>query len=262
MSDENITFSFGRNWHDYVATVADREAESARQDIEFWLGSGRVEGRTVLDIGSGSGLHSLAFLNMKASRVRSFDADPYSVQSTRSLWEKAGSPEAWTVGDGSILDDAFLEALGHYDIVYSWGVLHHTGAMWQAVGNAAALVRPGGQFFISLYASGPRYEADLALKRKYNAASETGKRMMEWRWIANVMLGRLLRGRNPFAWNEKYVRGMNVFHDLRDWLGGLPYEVASEDEVVVFLRKRGFVLERIRVNGEGSCNIYVFSVPA
>ena len=54
---------------------------------------------------------------------------------------------------------------------------------------------------------------------------------------------------------------MNVYHDLIDWLGGLPYEVAGEDEVVVFCRKMNFILERIKVICEGACNIYVFSLP-
>lgn len=85
---------------------------------------------------------------------------------------------------------------------------------------------------------------------------------MEWRWIANIMFARLIHFQNPLSWNERRERGMNVYHDLIDWLGGLPYEVAGEDETVIFFRKRGFILERIKVNGEGSCNIYVFSLPA
>lgn len=261
MSNNDITFSFGKNWSDYLTTVAAAEMEGARRDLEHWLGPDWVEGRTVLDIGSGSGIHSLGFLTLKARSVRSFDYDPNSVSATRSLWEKAGRPAHWVVSEGSVLDEAFLGTLGAFDLVYSWGVLHHTGAMWKALENAARRVKPGGKLFISLYASGPRYAADLALKQRYNAASALGKRMLEYRWIANLMLGRLLRGRNPFAWNEKRERGMNVYHDLIDWLGGLPYEVAGDDETLCFFRTRGFVLERIRVAGEGGCSIFVFGLP-
>lgn len=262
MKNEKITFSFGQNWSDYVTTVTKREIESARKDLEEWIGPSGVEGRTVLDIGSGSGIHSLSFLSMGACSVRSFDVDPFSVRATRTLWEKTGKPAAWTVSEGSVLDPSFLKTLGRFDLVYSWGVLHHTGAIWEALNNASTLVKPGGRLFISLYASGPKYESDLDLKRNYNAASPLGKRLMEWRWIANLMFIRLVHFRNPFAWNEQRERGMNVYHDLIDWLGGLPYEVTGEDETIVFFRKRRFVLERIKVNGERSCNIYVFSRPA
>jgi 2-polyprenyl-6-hydroxyphenyl methylase/3-demethylubiquinone-9 3-methyltransferase len=261
MTEDIITFSFGQNWSDYLATVAAQELEAARTDLAEWLGSANIERRTVLDIGSGSGIHALSFLTMDASSVRSFDIDPLSVLATRTLWERAGKPAQWTISQGSVLESSFMETLGQFDIVYSWGVLHHTGAMWEALRNTCERVKPGGILFISLYAKGPRYAADLALKQKYNSASPLGKRLMEYRWIANLMYGRLLNFQNPFKWNEKKERGMNVYHDLIDWLGGLPYEVAGEDEVVVFCRKMNFILERIKVKCEGACNIYVFSLP-
>jgi SAM-dependent methyltransferase len=145
--------------------------------------------------------------------------------------------------------------------VYSWGVLHHTGAMWEAVENATRLLAPGGILWISLYKKGPRYEKDLALKKRYNAASELGKRWLIGRRVLRFMLRRLKRFQNPLAWNEKKRRGMTRYHDIVDWLGGLPYETATEDEVVRFMRKRGLILERIDAHKEGGCSSYVFSLP-
>jgi SAM-dependent methyltransferase len=260
MRDDSITFSFGENWSDFVTGVNAEIMEGARQDLEAWLDKEDVEGKTVLDIGSGSGIHSSALLALGASRLRSFDYDPHSVSATTKMYESAGKPDNWEISEGSVLDKEFVSSLGSYDLVYSWGVLHHTGSMWEAIENAITCVKPGGKFFIALYAAGPRFEADLALKQKYNAASPRGKRMMEYRWIANLMHQRLMAFKNPFAWNEKRIRGMNVYHDLVDWLGGLPYEVASEDETVVFCRKRNLVLDRIKVYGEGACNIFLFTM--
>ena len=257
---EEVTFSFGENWKDFVGTVSDQEIRGATRDIEDWLGTGFVSGKTVVDVGSGSGLHSLAFQSLGARQVLSFDADANSVEATRRLWEKAGKPSNWTVSQGSILDPDLVGTLGRFDIVYSWGVLHHTGAMWQAVENCFPLVAPGGKLWLSLYAKGPRYAKDLALKRRYNAASSLGKRWMVYTWIGRHVLGRLKGLQNPFAWSKN--RGMNMYHDVVDWLGGLPYEVASEDEVVTQARQNGFVLERVLVKSEGSCNIYVFNAPA
>jgi len=164
------------------------------------------------------------------------------------------------VGEGSILDDAWVRSLGRFDLVYSWGVLHHTGAMWRAVDAAATLVEPSGKLWIALYTKGPQYPADLALKQRYNRSSALGKRMIEARWIARLMYGEARRLRNPLGWNKTTTRGMNTYVDLVDWLGGLPYEVASPDEVVVRLRPRGFIADRVVTLGEGGCSSYVFTL--
>ena len=193
--------------------------------------------------------------------MHSVDYDPQSVACARELKRRyfPDDPD-WTLQEGSVLDVDFLRGLGTYNIVYSWGVLHHTGAMWDAIGNCAKLVAPGGLLWISLYAKGSRYRKDLALKKKFNASSSIGKRWMIAQRIFKFMLSRSRHLKNPFDWNQKVGRGMNIYHDIVDWLGGLPYETASEDEVVRFARQRGFILERIRAVAEGGCSVYVFSL--
>jgi 2-polyprenyl-6-hydroxyphenyl methylase/3-demethylubiquinone-9 3-methyltransferase len=261
LNSEQITFSFGKNWRDFVEQVTDEDVTLAMEDICQWLGEEVIRGRRVIDVGSGSGIHSLSFHKLGAESVHSFDYDPLSVESTRKLWLDAGSPSNWVVEQGSVLDSDYVRMLGQFDIVYSWGELHHTGAMWDAIKNCAGLVGPGGMLWISLYEKGPRYSQDLALKKRFNAASAMGKRLMIAQRILRSMLIRVKQGKNPFSWNQKVRRGMNVYHDIVDWLGGLPYEVASEDEVVIFARRLGFILERILVAPEGGCSKYVFSLP-
>ncbi len=72
------------------------------------------------------------------------------------------------------------------------------------------------------------------------------------------MIKRLLSGKNPFSWNEIKERGMDVYHDIIDWLGGLPYEVASPEEVINFCESRNFKLLKIERRGEGANSIYLF----
>lgn len=259
METEKITFQFGKNWESFLKTISEDQIRSALQDIEQWIGKENIAGKTVLDIGCGSGIHSLAFYMLGAKSIDSFDYDPFSVKTTKSLWEKYNKPANWNVFQGSILDSELIKRLNSYDIVYSWGVLHHTGEMWKAIDNAASLVKKGSYFWISIYAKGPNYLKQLHLKRKYNAASSIGKTWLEYNYIFKLMGWRLIHLKNPFNWNEKITRGMDTYHDIIDWLGGLPYEVASEDEIVQFCANRGFILKRIKVLGEGGCNIYVFS---
>lgn len=256
---DRITFSFGRNWMSFVKDSTQEAVRLADEDIRRWLGPAGAAGKRVLDIGCGSGIHSLCFFLQGAEELHSFDLDPHSVEATRILWAQAGKPPAWEVFHGSVLDRGFLASLGwaSFDLVYAWGVLHHTGAMWEALANACDMVCPGGQLWVALYVKTPEYPQQLALKQRYNRATWLGKKWMVWRWIARLMWERYKNGQNPFAWNQRRMRGMDVYHDIIDWLGGLPYEVASEEEVVGFCTPRGFLLQRIQT-GEAN-NIYLFS---
>lgn len=261
MDKDSITFSFGANWRSFVDTVSEASIQGARADIQHWLGSDFVRGKTVLDIGCGSGIHSLVFHLEGAKEIVSLDADPLSVEATNVLHNKAGQPAHWKVMHGSVLDRPFVERLGTFDLVYSWGVLHHTGAMWEAINNSCLPVKRGGLYWIAIYVKGPNYERDLALKRRYNQASRFGKKIMVARWVARLMRDRFRCRHNPLKWNQKNARGMDTHHDIIDWLGGLPYEVASDQEIIAFCQQRGLALSKVEVYPEGWNNLYLFSRP-
>ena len=135
-------FGFGENWARYIRQISEANIIAATSDLAALLTLPSLTNLTLLDIGSGSGIHSLAAMRLGAT-VTSFDYDEHSVACTRALREQfAGEAAArWNVvGQGSILDETFVASLGYFDVVYSWGVLHHTGAMRRAIASRVTCV--------------------------------------------------------------------------------------------------------------------------
>ncbi len=241
MDKDGITFSFGRNWEDFIKTsFSDERVEIAKAHLLDFLEMEDLRGKYFLDIGCGSGIHSLAALLLGAEKVVSFDVDEYSVKAAEMVRERKGRHFNWEILRGSILDQDFLSRIEPADIVYSWGVLHHTGDMWRAIENAASRLLPDGLFYIALYTTYPKSDYWLEVKKKYNRSSRAGKRMMEYSYIARrAVLPDLLSGRNPWkrVRDHKKGRGMSFMTDVRDWLGGYPFEHARIEEVLLFGRK-------------------------
>lgn len=262
ISSENSvpTFAFGRNWAEFVrSSLSEDRVEIARRHLLEFLRAEDLAGRSFLDIGCGSGLHSLAALRAGADSVVSFDVDADAVATTRFLWGREGRPTNWIVREGSALDPVFLESVEPADVLYSWGVLHHTGAMWQALRNVAPLVAKGGVFYLALYTTSARSPYWIGIKQRYNRSGPAGKRWMEAAYLLrHRLLPDLLQRRNTWRLVREYKksRGMAFMTDVRDWLGGWPYEDCTPEELVDFARDElNLGLERIRT-GE-ACTEYL-----
>ena len=261
-----VTFSFGRNWQQFIQKhlTASRVKQAIDSLTEF-LEVPDLRGRTFLDVGCGSGLFSLAAHRLGASRIVSFDVDPLATNCCRYLRTTNGTPASWTVIEGSVLDREFLARLDKADIVYAWGSLHHTGNMWQAIRNAATLVEDGGMFFLSIYnrVEGRGSSAYWTrVKRLYNRLPELGKAALEAAYLVRYgIVPEILRFRNPLTTVRNYGqdRGMNYWADMRDWLGGYPYEFASAGEVFRFCNKDlGLGLINLRSTNTRATNEFLF----
>ena len=249
-------FRFGRNWKKFSALINNDRIIAAEKSLLRMLGLESLEGRSFLDIGSGSGLHSLAARNLGA-RVLSFDYDIDSVACTRALKNRYyEDDENWKIEHGSVLDKTFLESIGEFEIVYSWGVLHHTGEMWTALENLADQVSSNGLLFVALYNSQPLGSKYWSfVKKSYNAYI-----LMRPFWIfIHLLYPSIPSLILKIFQNRDLPRGMSIWYDLLDWLGGYPFEVSTPSEIFNFYKDRGFVLVQIdTVGGKLGCNEYVF----
>ena len=260
-------FSFGRNWASFLKRLNEaRIAEAEKNLIEF-LGEESLAGRSFLDVGSGSGLSSFAARRLDA-QVTSFDYDGQSVACTEEL-RRRYRPEdpSWIIEQGSVLDTEYLAGLGQFDIVYSWGVLHHTGAMWQAMANLKPMVKTAGLLFIAIYNDcGEVSRSWLERKRRYNALPRVLRPLyaiyvwmpQELRSLAGSMRSGELRGYIRELTSASSGRGMSWLHDVIDWVGGYPYEYASVRDITEFYRRDGFEPIKIRENRSYGCHQLVF----
>lgn len=250
-------FAFGDNWARFLSILSPERIEDAERSLKKMLNVTCLRDKTFLDVGSGSGLFSLAARRLGA-RVHSFDYDPQSVACTEYLRQRyfPDDPD-WVIERGSALDRSYLQRLGRFDVVYSWGVLHHTGQMWEALGCVEASVLPGGSLFIALYnEQGWISRYWKWVKRNYveHPALRWPLLLLHAPYLVGVRwLARAARG------FEKVDRGMALWRDMVDWVGGYPFEVAKPEEILRFYGERGYSLREMKTcGGRHGCNEFVF----
>lgn len=258
-------FEFGANWARFLSVLDDRRIAGAEDSLRAMLGVADLDGKSFVDVGCGSGLFSLAAYRLGAS-VHSFDFDPKSVACAQELRRRfTGSDPHWVIEEASALDPTYLARLGTFDVVYSWGVLHHTGFMWPALENVVPLVKPGGLLFIAIYNDqGTRSKRWTRVKQIYNRTSPGLRWTVLWPTLMVTWGPRFLKDLlvlRPFRQWREYGRdrGMSPWHDHVDWIGGYPFEVAKPEEIFRFYRDRGFMLVNLETcGGTVGCNQFVF----
>lgn len=259
-------FSFGKNWLNFLSHLNPERIENAALSLSSFLNEADLKGKTFIDVGCGSGLFSLAAFKLGAKKIVSVDVDDFSISCAQHLRKQAGAPNNWEIKKGSALDKDFLNSLGTYDIVYSWGVLHHTGDMYSALENTSHLIEPNGKIYIAIYNDNQNFLEGsskfwVKAKKLYNQSHPFVKSLIEGVYTIYYVLGLILNGKNPYTYIKNYesLRGMNFRTDIKDWLGGYPYEYASIEQIVSFYDKHGFSCIKKTSARSIGCNEFLFS---
>ena len=246
LSSVESHFKFGENWRSFVDTLSERSIEEAERGLARLFPKGELRGHRFLDIGCGSGLHMLAAQRLGAAEIVGFDLDRVSAQTAQALLSAHASSRNWSVNVRSVFDlDPRRDSA--YDVVYSWGVLHHTGDMWSAIRKAAAMVAPGGYLALALYRHTPLCGLWRVEKKIYATSPRFVQTAMRVLYKTIYLCGLIATGRRPAAYIRNYVsaRGMDWSHDVHDWLGGYPYKSVRPPQLIAFLRDLGFSMERV-----------------
>lgn len=254
-------FAFGKNWTSFLSNVSESHISAAAEKLQSLVGD--LRGKAFLDIGSGSGIHSLAAVRLGASRVHSFDYDRDSVNCSAELKRRFAPSATWKVEQGSALDEDYLKSLGKFDVVYSWGVLHHTGNMWKALELATIPLAPNGVLAVAIYNDqGFQSKIWRGLKRAYVSAPILRPALIAFTFATSWGAKILIRPHRVIKEWRTYrkLRGMSPWHDVIDWAGGYPFEVAKPSDLQSFYERIGFHLCNSRLVGNKlGCNELVFT---
>jgi 2-polyprenyl-6-hydroxyphenyl methylase/3-demethylubiquinone-9 3-methyltransferase len=249
----------GRVWKKYAKHISEKHVVSGVSSLKRLTGLDTFQGRSFLCVGCAGGLMAVAAARLGAQRVVGVDPDPQSIEATHRAFRQIEGemPGNVELREGDVLDPEFMNSLGEFDIVYSWGFLHHTGQMWHAMDLVTHNVASGGLLAMGIYNRMWLNGFWLRVKKFYNWAFWPIRFPMALSLFGLTAGARILRGRHPF---RKRSRGMSVWYDTVEWLGGVPYEWASEGEVCGFLKQRGLALVKfLPVAGfKHGCNQMLF----
>lgn len=258
-------FEFGKNWKKFLSKLNNERIKESEKSLLEKLKVKNLRNKSFIDIGSGSGLFSLAAKNLGAS-VTSFDFDTNSVLCTKTLKSKFHNDERnWKILQGSVLDKEFIKSLNTYDVVYSWGVLHHTGRMWLAIDNCLKLVNKEGVLFIAIYNDqGLKSHIWWTIKWIYNSLPDILKKPFGYSTgffvIILMVLKYLIKFKPMVIVNDiiKQRRGMNLLNNIIDWYGGFPYEFADYNYLIDYIENKGFKLQNGLRSKSLGCHELIF----
>ena len=257
-------FKFGENWKNFSNLIDNNRLKEAVTSLKKLTNKKSLNNLSFLDIGCGSGLSSLAAIQLNCKKIYAIDQDEQSIKTTKKVLQKSRFKKVKVEKK-----DLFtLNEKEKFNIVYSWGVLHHTGNMLEAIKKSTKMVSKNGILILALYKKTKLCNLWKIEKYIYKSSPKVIQNFIKNLFIFLFKLAMILKRKNfsNYINDYKTKRGMDFYHDVHDWLGGYPYESISIEEISKIMDKFGYkmirsfqVKKQIGFFGTG-CDEYVFKL--
>ncbi len=261
-----MQFDFGKNWQDFsFQALTQEKVIQTKESFQHLIDDMDLRGKSFLDIGFGQGLSLLTACEKGALAVGT-DINEKCLdvfQHNKQYFPRTTNNVDVPIVIGSILDPKVVDqlhaaspGLSGYDIVHSWGVLHHTGNMKKAIQHTASLVNADGCLVLAIYNrhwSSPLWKQ---IKRFYCMTPPPAQNLIISLFYPIIYLAKYaVTGKDP----KKKMRGMDFYYDVIDWVGGYPYEYATRSELESMTTGLGFRLVKcIPSEVPTGCNEFIF----
>ena len=227
-----VTKFYKDHWTDYPL-----ELEGVIKHLQHIYPDG-LEGKTVLDGGCGSGMVSVAFATLGAD-VTGVDVTRQCVENGRKNAQRFGVECRFIQADlvTLSLDDQF-------DIIYTWGVLHHTPDAEASFHSLATHLKEDGDIIIAVYLRTPLsgfWNSIRVFYQRSPSMLKTVTRKTTAALLAGVdMAKRLVGGRQRYM-----MRGTSNEEIVNDWFGVPHRTFHSYDEVYKWFEDAGLAYELV-----------------
>lgn len=176
--DKVVRAEFSREWFDEIdARFVDAARHFAHDERPFGriIPFDAITGKKVLEIGCGMGLHT-ELMARAGAEVTALDISPKSVAATKARLALKG-----LTADVREVDAETLDIQNEYDLIWSWGVIHHSSRTGRVLRNLYGALKPGAQLRFMVY-SLDGAEAYAVMMSQYMFGFWRGKSLDELLW--------------------------------------------------------------------------------